>query len=133
MEQITFYPTEPCNIQVAFETDEGTASNPLTPYNKDYSDIEEVMVSFKKKVTDFDDAYLRLFMYDGQGGDTQSGSITIDEANHTITIQKLESDELPVGTYSIYIGVKCSGLTNYLWLRTQETQNIIVEDDGIRL
>jgi hypothetical protein len=72
-------------------------------------------------------------MYDGQGGDTQSGSITIDEANHTITIQKLESDELPVGTYSIYIGVKCSGLTNYLWLRTQETQNIIVEDDGIRL
>jgi hypothetical protein len=127
----TIYPDEPCLIPVVYE------SNPLTVYDKDYSDIEEVLMCFKQKPTDSEDKYIVKYYKDGSGGGIPSGGVLINEATHTFTMNKLETDVVMPSTtlYSMHIGVKVQGLSKYLTLRVKkDTSNKIrVEPDEISL
>ena len=127
MSKITIYPEEPCLIPVKY------SSNPLTVYNKNYSDIEQVLMCLKTNVNDDEDKYLVKYLKDEFGSDT--GEVLIDEQNNTFTMNKLETDTVPVSKsgYSMYIGVKVSNLTKYLWLRVDKDSRIIVEPDGIKI
>lgn len=126
MSKITIYPEEPCLIPVSYP------SNPLTIYGKDYADIEEVVMCFKKKASELDDAYLRLYWKDGDGGGAETGDVLIDEANNTFTMNKGEDDIVEAGTYNMYIGVRVTGLTKFIWLRVKKEDSIDVVTDGIQ-
>lgn len=123
--KIIIYPEEPCLLPVKFN------GSPLEVYNKDYSDIENIVMSFKINATDALDAYLVKYYKDEQGVET--GDILIDEAMHTFTLNKLETDVLNVNLepYRLFIGVKVSGLEKMLWLRVDQASKIFVEQDGI--
>ena len=53
---IIIYPSEPCLLPVTFP------NNPLEIYNKDYADIEEVLICFKNKVTEPENTYLVKYL-----------------------------------------------------------------------
>lgn len=124
---ITLYPNEPCTIPVAY------SSNPLTPYGKDYADIEEVVMCFKDEPGQPETQYFAKYWKDGVGGGAESGDVLIDSTNHTFSMVKAETDTLPVSAagYGLYLGVKLTGLTQWLWLRVADGSNVIVEADGI--
>lgn len=126
---IKIYPEEPCLIPVEYE------SNPLAVYDKDYADIEEVVMCFKKSPKDSEDLYLVKYLNDGIGGNTPSGDVLIDQANNRFTLVKGEDDVVPVYAkgYGIYIGVKVVGLAKYLWLRVVSSGKVVVETDGISI
>jgi hypothetical protein len=124
--KIEIYPEEPCLIPVFY------SSNPFTVYNKDYSDIIEVVMCFKKKADDDDDAYLRVYWKDGVGGGIETGSVIIDEGNNTFTMNKAETDVVEPGKYNMYIGVLVTGFSKMLWLRVNNSNTIEVTYDGIK-
>lgn len=123
---VTIYPEEPASIPVEY------SSNPLTVYGYTYSDIENVVISIKRNPSDDLDAYLVAYYKDSG---VATGDVLIDEANHKFTLVKKETDVLPVNRYgyNIFIGVKVSALTKYLWLRVSDSSKIIVEPDGINI
>ncbi len=127
----TIYPDEPCLLPVTFP------SNPLTVYGKDYSDVQEVLMCFKQKVTDAEDKYIVKYYKDGSGGGEPTGGVLINETTHTFTMNKLETDVvIPSKTlYSMHIGVKVQGLSKYLTLRVKKTNEnkIGVEPDEMSL
>ena len=127
MSKITIYPTEPCNIAVAY------SENPLDVYGKAYTDIEEVVMCFKKVSSDAENKYLVKYYKDGAGVGVASGDVLIDEANNTFTMVKNETDNVEIHSsgYGVYIGVKVAGLSKYLWLRVKKDNSVIVEPDGI--
>lgn len=126
MATITIYPEEPCLIPVTY------ASNPFTVYSKDFADITEVMMCLKTEATEDDDAYLRLYYKDGVGGGGATGDVLYDEPSLTFTMNKKETDVVPLGTYNIYIGVLVTGLTKMLWLRVEKDDLVIVTNDGVQ-
>lgn len=127
MSKITIYPEEPCLLPVTY------SSNPLSVYGKDYSDIEEVLMCFKRAITDAEDKFLVKYWKDGTGSGLETGDVLIDEDNNTFTLVKGENDLLPVynSGYQIYIGVQVTGLSKMLWLRVNKNSRVIVEVDGI--
>jgi len=125
MPAISIYPEEPCLIPVVY------SSNPLTVYNKTYSDVEEIAMCFKKKADDADDKYFRAYYKDGTGGGAITGDVLLDEGTNTFTINKKETDSILTGTYNLYIGVLVTGLTKMIWLRVATDDKIEVTYDGI--
>lgn len=123
MSAITIYPEEPCIIPVKYK------SNPLLVYGKDYADIENIKMCLKETINDADDAYLeKLYKI----ADVETGDVLLNTTEHTFSLVKLETDVLPVNKkLKLYIGVKVSGLTKYLWLRVDKDGVIHVEPDGI--
>ena len=99
MSTITIYPEEPCLIPVKYTSD------PLAVYQKTYSDIEEIMMCLKTKTSDSDDKYLRLYYKDGAGGGAVTGDVLLDEATHTFTMNKKETDIVELKQFNVYIGV----------------------------
>jgi uncharacterized protein (UPF0248 family) len=129
MATITIYPKEPCLIPVSYE------SNPLTPYNKDYADILDVVMCFKKEPKEAVDKYVVKYLKDGTGTGVESGQVVVDEVNNKFTMVKLESDDVPVEKkgYKMVVGVLVTGLTEYIWLRVKDNQKIIVEEDEVEI
>ena len=123
--KITIYPEEPCLLSVKYP------ENPLTAYGKTYDDIEQIIMCLKLTPYDSDEKYLFKYYKDENGDET--GDVLIEETNHTFTLDKKETDSIPVSDqgYNIYIGVKVTGLTKYLWIRVNKSPKIIVEPDGI--
>lgn len=123
---VTIYPEEPASIPVEY------SSNPLTIYGYTYSDIENIVISIKRDPADALDAYLAKYYKEGG---VATGDVLLDEANHKFTLVKSETDVLPVyaAGYNVFIGVKVTALTKYLWLRVSDTSKIIVEEDGINI
>jgi len=123
---ITIYPSEPCIVPVKFD------SNPLSPYSKEYSDIENVLICLKDDPSQPDDSILIKYYKDEAGSIT--GDILIDEQENTFSIVKGEDDQVPVslGGFRVFIGVKVSGFSKFLWLRVDKDQKIYVEEDGIK-
>lgn len=123
----TIYPEEPCLLPVQF------SQNPLTSYSKTYSDIEDILICAKISASDADNKYLLKYYKDGSGGGSETGDVLLNEATHTFTLNKLETDVLPVNDagYRLFIGVKVSGLSKWLWLRVSSADVLIVEEDGI--
>lgn len=123
---VTIYPEEPASIPVEY------ASNPLAIYGYTYSDIENVVISLKRAPSDALDAFLALYY---KSGGVATGDVLIDEANHRFTLVKSETDVLPVykAGYSVFVGVKVTALTKYLWLRVSDSSKVIVEEDGINI
>lgn len=109
--------------------------NPLTSYNKGYADIIDVMISLKEYDDQPNDTYLVKYYKDGQGNGAESGGVLIDEPSNTFTLNKTETDIIPVNVqgYRIYLGVMVAGLNNLLWLRTNENERVFVEQDGINV
>ena len=95
-QNIKIYPQEPCLIPVQFLNDSNAPANPLTVYNKTYSDVEEIVMCFKTKPLDSEDKFFAKYFYDGNGGNTPSNGVFLDETTHTFTMNKLETDILPV-------------------------------------
>jgi len=126
---VIIYPSEPCLLPITFP------DNPLEIYNKDYSDIEEVLICFKNKVTEPENTYLVKYLKDGTGTGADSGDVLIDESTNTFTLVKTENDVVQVNPkgYRVFIGVKVTGLNKYLWLRVKENNVVIVEQDGISI
>ena len=106
-QKITIYPQEPCLFPVQFLDDSNTPDNPLTAYNKTYTDIEEVVMCFKTKPLDSETTFFAKYLYDGNGGNTPSNGVFVDETTHTFTMNKLETDILPVNEkgYRLFVGV----------------------------
>lgn len=127
MSKNVIYPSEPCSFNIVYD------SNPLETYNKQFSDIQDVLICFKQSATEEDDKYFIKYYKDGQGGGLETGDVLIDENTFTFTVVKGETDVLPVNSegYRIFIGVLVSGLSKYLWLRVKKDSLIIVEYDGI--
>lgn len=123
--KIIIYPEEPCLLPVKY------SENPLTAKNKTYDDIEQVFMCLKLNHNELDEKYLIKYYKDENGEDT--GDVLIDETNHTFTLNKKETDSIPISEegYNIYIGAKVTGLTKYLRLLVSETPKIIVEPKGI--
>lgn len=126
---VIIYPSEPCLLPITFP------DNPLEIYNKDYADIEEVLICFKNKVTEPENTYLVKYLKDGTGTGADSGDVLIDESTNTFTLVKTENDVVQVNPkgYRVFIGVKVTGLNKYLWLRVKENNVVIVEQDGISI
>jgi hypothetical protein len=126
---VKIYPSEPCLLPITF------SDNPLEIYNKDYADIEEVLICFKNKVTEPENTYLVKYLKDGTGTGADSGEVLIDESTNTFTLVKTENDVVQVNPkgYRVFIGVKVTGLNKYLWLRVKENNVVIVEQDGISI
>ncbi len=127
MPKNVIYPSEPCSFSVTYK------SNPLTPYNKDFSDILDVIMSFKLEATEADDKYLIKYLKDGTGTGLESGDVIVNETDYSFTVVKQETDELPVNSdgFNIFVGVLVTGLSKYIWLRVDKGNEIIVENDGI--
>ncbi len=125
MSVIEIYPDEPCLIPVKFSSD------PLTPYNKAYSDIQEIYMGLKKDVSDDDDEYLQKYWKDGAGGGAETGDVLLSESSHTFTMNKEETDVVELGDYNMYVGVLVSGLTKMIWLRVDKEDIVRVVDKGI--
>jgi len=124
---IKIYPEEPCLLPVTYP------SNPLEVYGKTYTDIEDVLMCFKKKASDSESDVLIKYYKDGTGSGAISGEVLIDQTTHTFTMVKTENDIVPVDTkgFKMFIGVKVSGLSKMLWLRVNQQDNIVIEQDGI--
>lgn len=125
MAKITIYPEEPCLIPITF------TANPFLVYNKDFADIEEVMISLKINAWEDDGLYLRKYYKDGAGGGAETGDVLVDSGTFTFTLNKLETDVLEINTYKVFLGVKVAGLTKMLWLRVEDNNEIEVVTDGI--
>lgn len=122
---IKIYPDEPALIPIKYE------SNPLTPYSKEYSDIQDILICVKNEPGDDDDSLLIKYYKDQS--DQLTGEVLLDESTNTFTLVKTENDSLPINSkgYRIFIGVTVAGLSKKLWLRVAKDQRIIVEEDGI--
>lgn len=115
---IARYKGQPLPIVVSFP------SNPFTVYSKDYTDITEVRMNFKKQLgTDADDAYL-------QKSSLTSG-VLIDSTNHKFTMVLSSSDytNLNVGeSYYLTLNVELSGFSEFVELEIQDRLVKIEED-----
>jgi hypothetical protein len=106
--------------------------NILQTLNKDYSDIEDISLNFKKETaTDLDDAYLEKKL--------SSGGVYLDQARETIYMhlntQLVGSKIVPsngddylnltLGTYFLCGAIKLVGITRLVELQFLDTQREI--------
>lgn len=82
-------------------------SSPLTIYEKDYDDITEVSMNFKKNTaTDDDDAYL-------ERKETTSG-VVVDSVNHKFTMLMDDYQKVIAGDYHLVLGITLDGITDMI-------------------
>jgi len=126
---IKIYPEEPCLLPVTYP------SNPLEVYSKTYSDIEDILMCFKTKASDNESDVLVKYYKDGTGNGSVSGEVLVDESTHTFTMVKTENDIVPINPkgFKMFIGVKVSGLSKMLWLRVNQQDCVVIEEDGISI
>jgi len=115
---ITRYYKQPLAITVKF------SKNPLTPYNKEYSDIEDVSMNLKKNLaTDLDDQYVEK---------KQSNTeVSVNESKHTFTMELLTTDYTNIEVGDILyltVNVKVVGIADYIELPIDDRKVIISQD-----
>lgn len=103
---INRYHGQPLPISVRFP------SNPLTPYGKTYSDIEDISMNLKKVLASDADA---LYLQKKQS----TGGVSLVEARHEfiMTIAASDYSLLTVNdTYYLTVNVKVTGIASYIEL-----------------
>lgn len=124
---VTIYPNEPISLAVEFTSD------PLVPYGFTYADIDNIVMCLKRVREDSIDDFLSGYLNDEFGAPT--GKVLLDQANHKFTLVKTETDSLPEyrAGYKVMIGVKPVTLTEYIWMRVESDDVVVVEADGIEI
>lgn len=113
---------QPLPIVVTFK------GNPFTVYGKDYSDVSEVCMNFKRDLeNDADDVYLEQTL--------SGGGVTIDEPNNKF-IMKMDGGytNLVKGTeYSVVIACTVSGITEKIELKMNDNcRKVLITPDENR-
>ena len=107
------YKGQPLPFTISFN------GNPLQPYNKDYSDIQDISINFKKdKKKDADDKYLEHLQ--------SSGGVILDTSANSFTFipQDGDYDKLDKGEYFIVLAVKVNGFTDMIELSDSHILNV---------
>ena len=75
------------DIVVQTSDENGNPINPLVNHNKDYTDVVKITMNVKQILaTDEDDAYLQKSLIMLNGNVTQNNGVTLDQENHTFTL-----------------------------------------------
>ena len=81
------------DIVVQTSDENGNPINPLVNENKDYTHVLKITMNIKQNLaTDQDDAYLQKSLIMLNGSVTQDSGVTLDQANHTFTLNMSDTD-----------------------------------------
>jgi len=111
--RINRYKGQPLPFTISF------SGNPLSPYGKDYADIQDVSINFKKdKSLDADNKYLEHLK--------SRGEVLVDVAANSFTFVPKDGDynNMSEGEYYIVLAVKVNGFTDMLELSDNHILNI---------
>jgi len=112
--QITRYKGQPLPFTIKFN------GNPLTPYGKNYDDIQEVSINFKIDLeNDSDNKYLEHLK--------SSGGVIVDPGNNSFTFVPKPGDyrNMEKGSYKIVLAVRVTGFQEMIELSNEHSLKLI--------